>query len=371
MTINYISPASIRNWCLKYGLYCLLRPIPIGKYALILDESVEIDNEHLLVLLAVPIGQSSPIAPLGFSDTIVLALKVQPSWKSKEIAELIKRQQDMGIEIAYGISDGCPTLKKALSICSISWVSDCTHEMANRAKALFKNDKTFLDFTRQLNSLRAKWILSKHRLYVPPTLRSKSRFHQLFVVHKWGNFILQKWESIPKEAQEALQFVKTNLDLIKELEHFYFLITGFSNIFKQSGIQENSIAKWKKLTSDLMVANDKIGIKERVKSFIHSMDVYLLKQQTHFEENTQILCCSDVIESTFGKYKNKGGMKMITEDVLQIATYADKNEMEEVKKAMEQTKTVQVQEWKKQNTTVSKLAKLTRAKKKFKEKSAA
>jgi len=35
----------------------------------------------------------------------------------------------------------------------------------------------------------------------------------------------------------------------------------------------------------------------------------------------QLLCCSEIIESIFGRYKNKGGMKAISADVLSIALY--------------------------------------------------
>lgn len=372
LSINYISPSTIRNWCLKFGLYCLLQPIKSGKYVLILDESVEIGKEHLMVLLAVPVEKSSPIASLSLKDIKVLDLKVQSSWKGVELAELIKKHQAAGVEIVYGISDGGHTLKNALSRCSITWVSDCTHEMANRAKALFKKDKAFNDFIKKLNALRAKWIMSKHNFYVPPGLRAKSRFHQLFIVHKWARLILENWDKIPETGKAELNFVKQEQALIVVMEQFHFLIDTFATIFKNKGIHNRSIEEWKKQIT-IFLEENKSEVDQRVKSFIDGMNTYLEKQQAKFNpknyenEDIQILCCSDIIESAFGKYKNKGGAKIMTEDVLKIAAYPERKNIQQVKLAMESVKTVQIQDWKKQNTTVSKLTRL----RKFKSKSAA
>ena len=370
MAIDYISPSSIRNWCLKFGMYCLLQPIKEGDYALILDESIEIGKEHLLVLLVVPLDQSSPINSLCLQDVKVLDLGVQTSWNSKQVAKLIKDKKELyGINLLYGISDKDSMLRKTLTMCNLIWIGDCTHEMANRTKALFRGDEEFNGFIKQLNALRAKWILSKHNLYVPPALRSKSRFHQLFIVHKWGQFILDNWGQLPQTAKVELGFVKKAHQLIKMMADFHHLIEGFSKIFKSRGIQNKSIAQWKILVKEYKEDRNN-QIEEKIELFISQMNNYLNDQCVKLNTTTQILCCSDIIESTFGKYKNKGGMKIITDDALYIAAYPEKKELADVKKAMQSIKIVELLKWKKKNTTVSKLALIKRRKNK-KEKSAA
>lgn len=371
LSINYISPSTIRNWCLKFGLYCLLQPIKSGKYILILDESVEIGKEHLMVLLVVPIDQSSPISPLCLKDVKVLDLCVQSSWKSEEVVKMINRQKEFhGIDLIYGISDKDAMLRKTLTKCNLPWVGDCTHEMANQAKALFKNDDDFNGFIKKLNALRAKWIMSKNNFYVPPGLRSKSRFHQLFIVHKWGQFILDDWENIPKMARPELMFVKQAELLIKMMADFHYLIEEFAKIFKTKGIQDNSINEWENVVKKYRLENDNES-SEKAELFIKGLNKYLDTQKSKFDTQTQILCCSDIIESTFGKYKNKGGAKIITDDVLKIAAYPEKKELKDVKNAMQAIKIIDLQEWKKKNTIVSKLALIKKNRKKIKKKSAA
>jgi len=360
LTKAKFSPSTIRSWCLKYGLYALLQPTPKGKYVLICDESVEIGREHLMLVLAIPVHRSSPIAPLNMGEVKVLDLAVQGSWKGPEVAQMIQaKKQEYDLEFVYGISDKDHVLKNAFAACDIPWIGDCTHQLANSTKALFKQDEAFNTFIKRLNALRAKWIMSKNNLYVPPALRSKTRFHQLFVVHKWAEDILRKWETISADARDELSFVKQAQSIITVMRHFHDLIEAFAAIFKSKGIQKNSRREWDVFVEKYSSEN---LLSDKAEQFIAQMDRYLDQQQTKLGSQMQILCCSDIIESMFGKYKNKGGMKMITDDVLKIAAYPEEKKLKDVQQAMQQIKIVDILQWKKQNTTVSKLSLIKRAK---------
>jgi hypothetical protein len=365
LQIDKISPTTIRNWSLKYGFHCLLQPITSGKYVIISDESVEIGREHLLLLLVVPIEKYSPILPLNMSDVKVLDLSIQESWKGDEISEMIQKKIDEhGIELLYGISDKGHNLLKAYKNLNIPWIGDCTHEIANQTQSIFKENNSLNDFMKAMKLLRAKWIMSKHNnLYVPPNLRVKSRFHEIFIVHKWGQRILEYWKTIPSSAKEELKFVKQAESLIRLMESFHYLIEEFTKIFKSKGIQKTSLAQWEKSIKNHRQKNEKDWT-EQEEQFITAMNNYLNDQKAKLPNSNQILCCSDIIESMFGKYKNKGGIKMITEDVLKIAAYPKDKNIFEIKQAIEQVKIVDVLNWKNNNTTISKLALLKRNKKK-------
>ena len=364
LRIDKISPTTIRNWSLKFGFHCLLEPIPIGKYVIISDESVEIGREHLLLLLVEPIENYSPILPLKMSDVKVLDLSIQESWKGDEISEVIQKKIDeYGIELVYGISDKGHTLLKAYKNLNIPWIGDCTHEIANQTQSIFKKDDSLNSFIKSMNLLRAKWIMSKNNFFVPPNLRAKSRFHQIFIVHKWGRRILENWKDISYSARQELTFVKQSESLIRLMESFYYLIEEFSKIFKSKGIQPTSLKEWQELVNDYRKKN-KEDWTEQEEQFITNINDYLSNQKAKLPNVDQILCCSDIIESMFGKYKNKGGVKIITEDVLKIAAYSEDKNIFQIKQAMEHVKIADVLNWKKNNTTISKLALLKRIKKK-------
>ena len=364
LKLGKISATTIRNWSLKMGIYYLLQPLSAGKYVIIADESVEIGREHLLLLLVVPIEKYSPICPLIKSDVRVLDLKVQDSWKGDEISNMIQKKLDEhGIELVYGISDKGSALLKAFKNLNIQWIGDCTHEIANQTQAIFKKDESLSKFIKQMNLLRAKWIMSKNNFYVPPNLRAKSRFHQVFVIHKWGREILEGWHNILPTAKEELQFVKESEWLIILMESFHYLIKQFAQIFKTKGIQKNSLQEWEELVEKYQKEKGKSWTNQEER-FTTKMNEYLERQKVSLPEVGQILCCSDIIESYFGKYKNKGGPKIITEDVLKIAAFPKDIKLSDVKQAMEEIKIADILKWKLDNTTISKLALLKRIRKK-------
>ncbi len=361
--IKKISHMTIRNWSLKLGQFFLESTLNGGKYVLIADESIEIGRERLLLLLLVPIEKYSPIVPLEMRDVKVLDLGVQESWKATEIVAKIKEKTEQyGVEISYGISDKCKTLRRAMKDMNISWIGDCTHEMSNISKSLFKKDKETTDYLIEMNKVRRKWILSKHRLLVPPEIRTKDRFQTMFVVHKWAANILADWEGLTNEEKTELQFVKQDSKVVEPMKQCYEVITKFSEIFKTKGIQQTSLELWK---DEVRTFKKEVKLTDKAKQFISKMNDYLKIQMETLPNVKQILCCSDVIESMFGKYKNKR-MKIITDDVLKITAFTKNITLEDVEKAMLSINTAAVQAWKSKNTTLSKFVLLNLKKKRLK-----
>ena len=72
---------------------------------------------------------------------------------------------------------------------------------------------------------------------------------------------------------------------------------------------------------------------------------YFQNQLAGMSPGTVLLCCSDIIESIFGRYKNKGGMKAISTDVLAIALYRHEITPSFVIEAMQGVSGPQVDEW--------------------------
>jgi len=149
--VGHISPSTVRNWCLRLGLYFLKKPLKPGRYVLIADESVAIGKERLLVLLAVRVDDHSPIRALQLGDVEVLHLQSSHSWGGQRIASIVKKKlQESGIQIAYGLSDRGSNLKNAFQLLEVKWVSDCTHEISNCAKKMLSKDGALNDLIKQM-----------------------------------------------------------------------------------------------------------------------------------------------------------------------------------------------------------------------------
>ena len=88
-----------------------------GDYVGIIDESIEIGGEKLLLFLGLKIQEDQCFcAPLEMSDMEVLGMEVQKSWTGDAIDEFIKgRQKRHGkLNFLYVISDAGTDLRKAL-----------------------------------------------------------------------------------------------------------------------------------------------------------------------------------------------------------------------------------------------------------------
>lgn len=363
-----VSACTIRNWSIRLGLYYLTNTSLSGDYVVIADESITIGQEKLLVVLGVAVNDCSRIAPLNFQDVEVLHIEARSSWKGEDIGKVIQEKvAEKGINIAYALSDKGVNLRKCFKTCELVWIEDCTHVFANICDKLFKSSTedwaALHEFKTAMNKTRNKWVLSKNACYMPPKLRAKGRFHQQFSIYKWSKSIVGNWRELPQEVQEELSYVLIYKDLSQLLEQLHQVLDTFSSIFKSKGISDFSINQWAQSVQLMMEQwqretdeNKRIQNPIIVK-LLTELTNYLHRMRQLLPEQDQILCCSDIIESIFGKYKNKGPLKLITDDAVKIAAYTKEISMEEVRLAFEKIDCKTVRLWKDEKKDISFIAK--------------
>lgn len=360
--VKQVSATTIRNWSLRLGLYFLTKPVAPGRYALIVDESVSMGQEKLLVMLAVKLGDETLewFAPLQMSDVEVLHIQAKPSWKGADICRIIeqKKAANKGFELVYGLSDRGPNLLNGFRLCRLRWVGDCTHLLADCTKKLYRNDTELNELVKAMNASRAKWSLSRLAVYAPPGLRKKARFHQLFAIYKWADMILQRWEALPQEAKDELAYLQNNRKLIETMKQIHVLVEDFSGLVKGKGIHSRTESQWIQCYENrcLQWKKEPLGIDSKLEVYHSKILEFIAQTRAAVPGLNQILCCSDIIESIFGKYKNKGHSPMITDDALKIAAFPKVIQMEDVIAALASKSTTDLKEWKRENTTISLMA---------------
>jgi hypothetical protein len=353
-----ISPSTIRNWCLRYGLSKLYKEVKSGDYVLIMDESVTIGQQVLLLILLVPIdGQQSRISPLEMKDTIVLFVGSAKSWKSELVSQIIQvKIAQMGLNIKYAVTDNCPMLKKTLVKCGILRLLDITHMIANAVKKLYAKDEMFNNFIKKLNLTRAKWSKSQYVAFIPPAIRKKARFHQLLTVYEWAEMILKNWEELPKGAKDELEYVYANKELIQSMKCLQMMVSEYCKVFKSIGISQETEKIWnKRYEKNCKKEFDEQALKDpKLLMFKQILENYITTTVTGLGDNTEAhICTSDVIESMFGKYKHQGLQKEITDDILKIPIYAGDVKIEDIAAAFRLISIKELLLWKKENTTDS------------------
>lgn len=183
---------------------------------------------------------------------------------------------------------------------------DITHTMANILASLYEKDPAFIAFCKQCGLLRQRWVLSKKSKFIPPVVRNKLRFANVFGIILWAKNLLDTWETLPEDIQKELSFLEENKIFLEEFYQVQSQSLALQKLLKTQGYS----AKNHKKVVGILIKNEQ---KDYVKHAIFKQKTlgYLaILEAKKPMEIAKIHCCSDSIESasecrTIGKLKQK------------------------------------------------------------------
>jgi hypothetical protein len=349
--ISIPSATSIRNWVRKSAYHRIYGQTNEDlERILVIDECAGIGQEKVLMILGLCQENIQKGQTIGQKDASVLAVKSQKSWTGEQINELINQTMErIGGRIQYIISDRCSNLTKAFTIGNHIHINDCGHLMANCMEYFYKNDVDFKALMGLVGKIRQKWVNSKNVGLIAPNMRTKARFMNLFPIVDWMEKVSNVWHKLSQEQGEVLSFLLTYKDLIAELVTMTKLIKALSKAFKTNGISSQSVGVVNEIFEQVNLTNNVLVFKQKMLSYIE-------EKRASLPELDYILCCSDVIETYFGKFKNRshqGTAKGITDDMIVMSLFKGNLSKVEVRTAMESVKLKEIEQWSKQNTVPS------------------
>jgi hypothetical protein len=337
---------SIRNWLCKSGYH----RVKIGQqqggiYVIYVDESIVFGSEKVLLILGVRLENIPTDRAVNHGDMEVLYVGFSTEWKAEHIeVELAKIA--LNKQILYVVSDEGTNLRKAYLSCKYTHVEDCTHILANHLKRIYGEDETFDDFRKLIGKCRRDWNLSKEKSqYMPPSMRGKMRFANIFPCVDWAEKCLNNWQSLSPAIQESLIFLRDNKAFIEELIQIEKAFKQTCEILKTDGFgtdqRKNILGKLSKLSLD-----------KKSEVFVENIKQYLenLSQKSQELNQKHLLCSSDIIESFFGKFKQKINPNCrsgLTEFIFTIANFTKPFTQGEVKNALESVKVKDLKQLKK------------------------
>jgi hypothetical protein len=345
------SHTTIRNWLCKGGLHRIESGQSVGgEYVVYVDESIVFGSEKILLILGIPVAKIPQDRAVIHSDMEVLFVGANAEWKAEHIeAELEKIAQKK--QIIYTVSDEGNNLRKAYKSLNYTHIEDCTHILANHLKRLYSTDADFEAFRKLIGDLRKRWNLSKaNSQYMPPTMRGKMRFANIFPCVAWAQRQLAEWANLPELVREKLAFLKEKEAFITSLGCISKVFKTVCSTLKNEGFgvtQQASIAT----DLDQILASTATDIDQasattadtKTTTFIANCSDYLgnLDAKSKILNTTHLLASSDIIESFFGKFKtkiNKNNRSGLTEFLFTIANFSQSFSLQETKKALETIK---------------------------------
>jgi hypothetical protein len=356
LSVSSPSFSTTMLWVKKLGYTRLTSIKPIADdWVIILDESIGIGQEKVLVILGIRQQDVDLTRPLKMQDMEPLLVKSREKWQAPDIAnELNIIKQKIGT-ISYAVSDAGFAIKKALEISKIIWIYDITHAIAITLTKIYSDDCDFKKFAHLAAQMRFKLCNSKQAHLIPPNQRSKSRFLNIDIICKWAVQALKAYESqeICLADKQSLQWVKDMEDFVHTLEKIMAVTQEISVILKNNGLSKKSILRCK------------ASLKGYNSGKLRQFKDMILKQlaengRSLIKRNEVKLCCSDVIETIFGKYKcelSKNKMSGITDLVLIIPALTTTLDANYITHAIDNCTVKDIENWKKENLCESLLSK--------------
>lgn len=353
LDLNLKSPShvTIIIWAKKAGIHFLNgQKEKADDWIILIDESVEFGNDKLLVVLGIREAHIDFSRPLNYQDVTCLKLISSPSWTGEQINKVIQELSSEIGSIKYGVADMGNAIKKALRLASIPHAHDINHKLSWFVKKLFNEDPAFNTYTKHLSHLRRSMPLSKMSYILPPQQRIHSRFMNLKPIFDWGESILELIENgkLSPIEKEKLDNIKEHDKLIRQMAQLIQLANETQELIKNRGLSE-------KTRKECIALFDKVD-DSKILQFKDMIDTFLNSTLKSIKNTDKILCSSDILESSFGKYKNyisKNKSVGITDLSLTIPAFLGKHKNEDFTKAMENIKIQQIKQWGKSNMGVS------------------
>ncbi len=303
---------TIQNWVSKVGLYQLeSAPLELAneEVSIIIDESIRLGQEKLLLVLICPFAKQREEA-LSFTDVKVGYMKGSKSWKGKEIAkELQTKLIDQGLNVVNVLSDEGNNLTNATKLLKLDHLPEIGHAIATCLRQTFEKDADYLAFAKLTTSYLSKGVNQDLSFLIPPKVNKKARFMNQSKVIYWAKLMLTNWEKLNEAEKIFFTQLTGHKKMIQALDTCMAIAKVIGSVLKNEGLSNKTLED---INKALKKFNKEEGV---VSTFLTKIKGYLAVYK-QFLSNYPPNCCvhvsTDIIESVFGKYKNKANNYALT-----------------------------------------------------------
>ncbi|NLB26678.1 MAG: hypothetical protein GX820_08305 [Bacteroidales bacterium] len=293
---------TIENWVKKCGLSLYNSSgerLRSGKYAQIVDESMMIGSEKLLLTLAIPAQHQG--APLNCSNINILDMAVAESWNSERVkTQLESATSRVGNPPEYVISDNAIILSKGIKSAGFKHQRDISHSLGMFLERTYKNEPDFITYCKLMTEPKFKYNMKRVAYLLPPKQRTIARFINMSDWIKWSSKLLEIYHTLSKQEKLIFSFIPSNASLIEELSEVMRCINNIESLCKNKGLSEETVVKCQQeIKKGLLNGNQRmIQLGEDIGEFLKEEIKNVKTGTTHNNS-------SDIIESIFGKYKSR------------------------------------------------------------------
>lgn len=291
---------TIGYWAQELGLGVYKESCTLFKdkrYALIVDESMMIGSEKLLLTLAVPSTNSG--TAITEKDVTIVDISIARSWNGTTIKKTLEKVvAKIGHKPEYVISDNGSTICKAIRDAGYNHHLDISHTLGMFLERVYKKDPDFQELSKNVQLARFKYNMQDVAYIQPPSQRSIARFMNMSKWIDWLCRMQHVYHTLQDDVKSIYTFIPQSASLVDELSETMDCITRIEKEVKIHGWSYDTHSRCCQLVNtSLMLGNER---QRKVGEFILE---YVNRELSFVDEGEAHNASSDSIESTFGVTK--------------------------------------------------------------------
>ena len=212
MCLVKFSNTTIGYWTQELGLSVYKESCSLFKdkrYALIVDESMMIGSEKLLLTLAMPaINAGSAITE---KDITIVDISIAKSWNGTSIKNVLEKVADkIGHKPEYVISDNGFTVCKAVRDAGYAHHSDISHTLGMFLERVYEKEADFQELSNNVQLARFKYNMQDVAYVQPPSQRSIARFMNMSKWIDWISRMQYLYHTLRDDIKSIYAFIPHN-----------------------------------------------------------------------------------------------------------------------------------------------------------------
>lgn len=297
---NVPAYTTIGYWAQELGLSVYKESCSLfrGKrYALIVDESMMIGSEKLLLTLAVPADNVG--TALAEKDVSVVNISIAKSWNGATIKGVLEKVAGkIGHTPEYVISDNDSKVCKAIREAGFAHHPDISHTLGMFLERVYGKDPDFQKLSDKVQRVRLKYNMQEVAYLQPPSQRSIARFMNMSKWIGWLSRMQYVYHTLQDDIKSIYSFIPENASLVEELSETMACITKIEKDIKNNGWSHTTSYRCRRLVETSLMSGSERQAK--VGSFILE---YIGREMSFVNKGDSHNASSDPVESTFGVSK--------------------------------------------------------------------
>jgi hypothetical protein len=350
---------TLRFWLLRLGYHKLHRPKEQATdWAWIVDHSNQIGQEKCFVILGVRLSQLPPpgpefplrlsqmepieLEPVTVSDKEVVYRQLEANVTKTGVPRVII--DDHGGDLAGGVKLFCQAHPET------SEIYDVSHKAACLLKARLERDDQWKAFAAKAGHTKCSVQQTEWAFLIPPSQRIKARYMNLDPLIAWSINTLAILDNPGPEVlkygtkerlEEKLGWLRQFRERLKDWSEMEQTIDAVLNFVRTQGLYRKAGKDLRKSLRKLRVGASAAQLRDDLTKFVDD-------QARQLKKGERIPGTSEVIESSFGKFKTverdhaKGGFTGL---LLALAACVAERTPEVVHESLHKTRTRDVLTW--------------------------